>query len=94
MDVFDCNVLLVNILRCVGRLMADERTDSILRLERGFKLLESWETFLRSPRLTDAVRHAVTNLRINVVQFWTRKYDPKAAKDKYVFLDQCLTECS
>ncbi|KIO21626.1 hypothetical protein M407DRAFT_28767 [Tulasnella calospora MUT 4182] len=93
-DSFDCDVMLANMLRCVGRLMADERTDPISRLKRSFKLLETCETVLRSSRLPDAARQVVIRLRTSVVQFWTRKYDPKAVRDKYVVLDQFLNQNS
>ncbi|KIO31798.1 hypothetical protein M407DRAFT_19308 [Tulasnella calospora MUT 4182] len=82
-DQFDCDVMLANMLGCLGRLIADERTDSVLRLERGFKFLENGEKVLRNPQTTDAARHAARKLRINVVQFWTRKYDPKATKNEF-----------
>ncbi|KIO24598.1 hypothetical protein M407DRAFT_26025 [Tulasnella calospora MUT 4182] len=82
-DSFDCDIMLANMLRCVGRLMADERTDPISRLERSFKLLETCETVLRSSGLPDSARAVVTRLRASVVQFWTHKYDPKAVKDRF-----------
>ncbi|KAG8915564.1 hypothetical protein FRC00_002812 [Tulasnella sp. 408] len=75
--------MLANMLRCVGRLMTDEQTDPVSRLKRSFKLLEICETALRSSTLPGTARQIGTKLRTSVVQFWMRKYDPKAVGDGF-----------
>lgn len=63
-ELFDCDTVLTNKIRCIVRIVAHKHNNFVLGNELTFGLLETCETILRSPCLPQAAREVGRNLRI------------------------------
>lgn len=63
--------VLVNMLRCVERIEADEQGSSNMSINHKFKLLGICESVLRNPQLPEAAGEVGRELRMTVAEVWS-----------------------
>ncbi|KAG8921316.1 hypothetical protein FRC01_000312 [Tulasnella sp. 417] len=71
-DLLDRDTMLINMLRCMDRIVTHRDNDVFGRTEHLFELLESCETVLRVSRLPEAAREVGRNLRMHMGSFLPR----------------------
>ncbi|KIO25649.1 hypothetical protein M407DRAFT_25023 [Tulasnella calospora MUT 4182] len=73
-DFADCDTILINMLRCLNRIVAVDREQSPISTEHKFSLVACYEPVLRSLRLPEGARRLVRKLQLNLAHAWEQEY--------------------
>ncbi|KAG8946494.1 hypothetical protein FRC04_011670 [Tulasnella sp. 424] len=76
-DLVDGEAVLMNMLRGIRQIFV--RSQSSFTLHHKFALLEICEPILKSPRVSDAMREVIRDMRLDLSQAWQRKCALRAA---------------